>query len=311
MSPAVVTSDFLAGLMTNYRAIFNTALDEAVAEKPLYMIIATKFDSTTDKETYGWLGSNPSMSEWKDKRQIKAPLPYDYTLTNKHYEGTIAVNRDTYEDDKYGMIAPRIRGLARRAVRHFNKMVVSQLDDGETLTAFDGNAFFSATHAAVGASGIFANLLSGSYSGSGDEIRAAMAAAYAAMQNFKDDQGEYMGLMPDTIVCSPSMVIPIRTAIVPAVAGTARPEAGIFPEAQIYSSPWIDNDSLDWYVLDTKEPEVLPIIFQLRKNVEFVSMDKPDDSNVFMQNEFYYGVDDRFAVGYGDPRTAIKVVDSG
>ena len=37
---------------------------------------------------------------------------------------------------------------------------------------------------------------------------------------------------------------------------------------------------------------------------------EPDDENVFHRNTFYYGVDDRFAVGYGDPRTAIKIVDS-
>ena len=307
---SIVTSDFLAAMMTNYRAIFQKALDESGKETMLYNIIATQIPSTTDRESYGWLGANPNMSEWADKRQIKAPLPYDYTLVNKHYEGTIAVNRDTYEDDKYGMIAPRVQGLARRALRHYNQMVVSQLDDGETLTGYDGNAFFSATHAAIGGSGQFANLLSGGYSASADEIRAAMAAAYGAMQNFLDDQGVYMALMPDTIVCSPAMAIPIRNAILPAVAGTARPEAGIFPDARIYSSPWIDNDSLDWYVLCTQDVEIKPLIFQLRKDVEFVSMDKPDDSNVFMQNEFYYGVDDRFAVGYGDPRTAIKVVDA-
>ena len=114
---SLVTSDFLAGLMTNYRAIFKQSLDEAFAEKPLYQEIATKFQSSSDKESYGWLGSNPQMSEWKDKRVLNAPKPYDYSLTNKHYEGTIAINRDTYDDDKYGLIPPRIQGLAetRRA----------------------------------------------------------------------------------------------------------------------------------------------------------------------------------------------------
>ena len=305
----IVTSDFLAGLMTNYRAIFKQALGDAFAEKPLYQDIATEFPSTTDTESYGWMGANPTMSEWLDKRQLKSPQAYDYTLKNKHYEGTIAVNRDTYEDDKYGMIAPRIKSLANRAVQHFNKSVLSQLDDGATLKAYDGVAMFSATHKAIGKSGVFANLLSGSYSASDAEIRAALAAAYAAMQLFKDDQGEAMGLIPDTIVCSPAMVIPIRNALLPGVAGVKRTEADLFSAERIFPSPWIDSDVLDWYVLCTKA-EVKPLIFQLRKNVEFVSMDKPDDTNVFMQNEFYYGVDDRFATGYGDPRTAIKIVDN-
>ena len=47
---ALVTSDFLAGLMTNFRAIFKQSLDEAVAEVQLYKEIATLFQSTSDKE---------------------------------------------------------------------------------------------------------------------------------------------------------------------------------------------------------------------------------------------------------------------
>ncbi len=305
----LVTSDFLAGLMTNFRAIFTQALGDAFAEKPLYQDIATKFDSTSDQESYGWLGANPSMSQWLDKRQLKSPSAYDYSLKNKHYEGTISVNRDTYTDDKYGLIAPRIRGLANRAIRHFNEKVLSQLDDGATLLAYDGTAFFADTRV-IGSSGNIDNLLSGSYSNSADEIRAALAAAYVAMQLFKDDQGIPMGLIPDTIVCSPSMLIPIRNALLPGVAGVERTEAGLFPADRIFSTPWVDDDVENWYVLCTKQVEVKPLIFQLRKNVEFVSMDKPDDHNVFMQNEFYYGVDDRFATGYGDPRTAIKIVDA-
>jgi phage major head subunit gpT-like protein len=305
----LVTSDFLAGLMTNYRAIFTKALDEAFAEKPLFQEIATEFPSTTDRETYGWLGSNPQMSEWTDVRAIKGLEPYEYTLINRHYEGTIGVNRDAYEDDKYGFIAPRIKGLARRAMRHFNERVLSQLDDGATLLAYDDIAFFANTRV-IGDSANIDNLLSGAYSGDGDEIRAAMAAAFVAMQNFQDDNGIPMGLVPDTIVCSPTMLVPLRTALVPAVAGTVRPEAGIFDPGRIFSTPWVNADSLDWYILCTKEVEVKPIILQMRKQVEFTALDKPTDENVFHRNTFYYGVDDRFAVGYGDPRTAVKIVDA-
>lgn len=303
---SVVTSDFLAGLLTNFRAIFKQALDEAFAEPNLYDLIATRFDSTSDKESYGWMGSNPTMSEWTDTRIYKAIKAYDYTLTNKHYEGTIAVNRDTMEDDKYNLIRPRIQGLARRALRHWNQMVATQLDDGETLLGFDGVAFFSATHQAIGASGVFANVLSGSYSASAANILSGIGAAFAAMQNFKDDKGVPMGLVPDKIVCSPVMYLPILNALLPGVAGTTRPEAGLFSQANIHSTPWVDADTDDWFVLCTKS-EVKPIIFQLRKSPEFVGIENPDAEHVFKYNEFLYGVDDRFAVGYGDPRTAILV----
>ncbi len=306
---AIVTSDFLAGLMTNFRAIFKQSLDEAFPVNPLYQEIATKFLSTSDKESYGWLGANPAMSEWLDKRQLHGLKPFDYSLTNKHYEGTIAVNRDTYEDDKYGLIAPRIQGLAKRAVKHFDQKVVSQLDDGQTLLCFDGTAFFR-TNRTIGSSGTIDNLKTGNYSDSAAEILTAIALGYVAMQGYKDDKGEAMNLVPDCIVCPPAMYIPIINALNPAVTGVTRPEARVILPDRVFVSPYIDLDTDNWYMLCTKNLEVKPLIFQLRKDVQFVSLDKADDMNVFMQNEFYYGVDDRFATGYGDPRTAIKFINS-
>jgi phage major head subunit gpT-like protein len=299
----VVTTDFLAALLTNFRAIFKQSLDEAFAEPNLFDVLATRFNSVSDKETYAWLGANPTMSEWKDTRIYKSYKAFDYTLTNKHYEGTIAVNRDTMEDDKLGLIAPRVQGLARRALRHFNEMVVSQLDDGETNLCFDGAAFLGTTRT-IGSSGTIANVLSGNYSDSATEILAGIAAGYAAMAGFKDDAGVPMGLVPDLILCSPTMKIPILNALLPGVAGTVRPEASLIPADRVFASPWVNADSDDYFMLCTKA-EVKPLIFQLRKNPEFVGITNPDAEHVFKYNEFLYGVDDRFAVGFGDPRTAV------
>ena len=52
-----------------------------------------------------------------------------------------------------------------------------------------------------------------------------------------------------------------------------------------------------WFLLDTTKP-IKPIIFQKRRDYEFVAMEDPDDTNVFMRKEFLYGVDARVAAGY-------------
>lgn len=62
-----------------------------------------------------------------------------------------------------------------------------------------------------------------------------------------------------------------------------------------------DNNSgsgTPWYLLSTKR-FLKPIIFQNRKNPEFVALTQVDDERVFMGNEFVYGVDCRRQVGYG------------
>lgn len=53
-----------------------------------------------------------------------------------------------------------------------------------------------------------------------------------------------------------------------------------------------------WYLMDLSRP-IKPIIFQRRKNPEFVAQDRPTDENVFMRKKFRYGVDDRKNVGFG------------
>jgi len=53
-----------------------------------------------------------------------------------------------------------------------------------------------------------------------------------------------------------------------------------------------------WYLLDTSKV-VKPIIYQVRKDYNFVAMDKETDDNVFSAKEFIYGVDARSNVGFG------------
>jgi len=297
----VVTSDLLAALTTNYRVIFKKTLAESAVSLEDYKALATIFTSGTDKETYNWLGEHPSMEEWKDNRQLRGLRDWDYTLTNKSYEATIQVDRETLEDDKYNMYMPRIQGLARASLRSFNEKVFTQLDDGESLACFDSGYFFADTRT-IGASANIDNILAGNYSDSAAEIRAGIKAAVKQMRAFQDDWGKPMNLMPDTVVCSPEMEIPLKDALLPGVAGTKRPELEYVKK--IIVSPWIDADTDDWFLLCTTG-EVKPVIFQLRKAPEFNSLDDPKSSYVFLKKKFLFGVDARFEVGFGDPRTAI------
>ncbi len=53
-----------------------------------------------------------------------------------------------------------------------------------------------------------------------------------------------------------------------------------------------------WYLLDTSRA-IKPFIFQLRRAVQLVRMDRQDDEQVFMRKKFRYGVDYRGAAAYG------------
>jgi len=300
----VVTSDMTTALRTNIQAIFNKGLGDLSKSYEDWKKIASVFSSTGDKEEYNWLGAVPTLQEWKDKRQINGLRPNSYTLTNQDWANGIEVDRNALADDKLGQIPARVRGLVRAYYKAILKEVFSTLDDNGT--AFDGTAMFADTRE-IGDSANIDNKLSGAYSGSAAEVRTAISAGAVAMMNFQDDWGNPMGLMPDTIVCSPAMLVFIHDAIRPDYAGAVRTEAQFVK--QIIANPWIDSDTLDWYMLCTTE-EVKPVIFQNRQNPSVVSLDKPNDYQNFMNKKLLYGVDARFTTGLGDPRTAVKIVDA-
>jgi phage major head subunit gpT-like protein len=53
-----------------------------------------------------------------------------------------------------------------------------------------------------------------------------------------------------------------------------------------------------WFLLDTSR-FIKPIIYQVRKDYNFVAKDKETDDNVFDRKEYVYGVDGRSNVGFG------------
>jgi phage major head subunit gpT-like protein len=67
----------------------------------------------------------------------------------------------------------------------------------------------------------------------------------------------------------------------------------------------IAGASAPWYVMDLSRP-LKPLIFQLRKDWELVSKTNPEDHNVFWNKTFIWGVDARYAAGYGFWQSAVK-----
>ena len=53
-----------------------------------------------------------------------------------------------------------------------------------------------------------------------------------------------------------------------------------------------------WYLLDTSRA-IKPFIFQLRREVQLVRMDRQEDEHAFMRKKYRYGVDYRGAAAYG------------
>jgi phage major head subunit gpT-like protein len=209
-----------ANLRTLFTA-FNSAFRGAYAlAKPHWTEIATMVPSTTGTEEYGWLGLTTKYREWLGERVYQNLKAHGYTIKNKTFESTVAVPRESIDDDQYGIYTPLMAQMGQDAALHPDELIFGALLAGLTTPCFDGQYFFDTDHP-VGLQG-----------------------AEASVSNYGGG------------------------------AGAA------------------------WFLLDTSKI-IKPMIFQKRRDYNFVAKTKLDDDNVFDRNEYVFGSDARVNVGYG------------
>ena len=281
----IINSQNLRGIYVAFNTLFSQAFE---GQKPTYEKIATVVPSTTESETYAWLGDIPGMREWVGDREIQNISSSDYTIKNKDFELTVGVDRNAVEDDKIGVYRPSIQMLGEAAAMHPDELVYALLSDGFSALCYDGKAFFAADHA-VGEKSV-SNKLTAALSSE------AYKTARAMMMGYKNSKGRSLGLVPDLLVVPPALEAAARDILVAdfvngtknTMQGTAKPV--VVPQLA-------GHDSM-WFLLCTNRP-VKPLIYQQRKKAKFVSKTQETDENVFMKKQFLYGADSRGNAGFG------------
>lgn len=280
----IINSQNLRGIYIAFNTLFTKAFE---GQKPTYDRVATVVPSTTDVETYAWLGDIPGMREWVGDREIQNLSGSDYTIKNKDFELTVGVPRNSVEDDKIGLYNPSIQMLGESAAMHPDELVYSLLASGFTAKCYDGKAFFATDHDVAGKS--VSNKLT-------DKLSAdAYKTARAMMLNYKNSKGRSLGLVPDLLVVPPALEAAARDILVADfVNGTKNTMQGT---ADIHVEPRLTSDTA-WFLLATKRP-IKPLIYQQRKKAKFVSITDETSPNVFMSKKFLYGADSRGNAGFG------------
>ncbi|HQE29979.1 MAG TPA: Mu-like prophage major head subunit gpT family protein, partial [Phycisphaerae bacterium] len=219
-----------------------------------YQDLATRIPSTSDAETYKWLGTVPRMREWGTGRLAKGLRTESYSVENLKYETTIEVDRDEIADDRTGQIRIRVGELAQRAATHKDYLLAQLLINGATAghNSYDGVTFFSNAHVS-GSSGSQSNDLTCAAAATDntpttEEFKTALKQAIAQMLTFKDDQGEPLPLNMGGLVCvvPPTMLFTAMEAVNASVINqTSNVMAGV---ARVIALPWLTT-ATTWYLL--------------------------------------------------------------
>ena len=140
---AIVKAAIIQALFTSWHADFQKGLTSA---SPQWKEVAMVVKSTSKSNTYGWLGKFPNLREWIGDRVIQSMKEHGYTITNKTFESTVAVDRDDIEDDNIGIYSPVFEEMGRAVEIQPDQLIYGLLSAGTSTLCFDGQNFFDTDH---------------------------------------------------------------------------------------------------------------------------------------------------------------------
>lgn len=294
------------GLLTKgLRSEFFSRFDATTSH---YRDLSTRVPSTSDRETYKWLGTVPQLREWGAGRLARGLRTESYSIENLKYEATIEVDRDEIADDQTGQIRLRVGELAERAATHKDYLIAQLLISGEStgFPGYDGQPFFSSSHVS-GGSGSQSNLLMSDVTTPSnpttEEFKGSIRQAISRLLSYKDDQGEPMPGNATGLVCvvPPGLYFPALEALYATVVNaTSNVLEGA---ARVISLPWL-TDATKWYLLKT-DGVVRPFLFQDREPIEFTALTDASDDG-FKREKHLYGVRARYRMTYGYWQYAVR-----
>ena len=282
-----VTASTLDAIFKAFQTRFSEAQEAARARAfPNDLVpedIAVSFAGGGSATQHSWLEQLHGIHEWVGERVLNNARLGKLTVVNRDFENTVKVSRNEIEDDQYGVYAPLIGMMGADAENLWRKLAVEAvLGNGEWA---DGNPFFCAGRA-LGQSAI-TNAVTASLS------KAAVEAAVAAMRAWTLYGGEPGEVRPDVLLVGPSLEASAKQICeAELVSDGTTTVSNVSPARALkvrVCQSLIGSHANEWYVFGDKNG-VKAVGIQKRKLPELTRMDRDTDANVFLTNDFLYGV---------------------
>lgn len=302
----------IASATTRFIAIFDEGLRRA---SPAYLSFVEEMPSTGKTNTYDWMPLGIQTREWKGSRHYSIDKVYEYSISNRKWETSLAVPIDAFEDAKaagLGMYESRTRQMAQSASQHPQRLFAEVLNGGFTVTGPDGVTFFNTAHpAADGVTGSRSNRLPSNEALSAANFEVALnllwkMVAYNGDELSLPPMGKLCLIVPPTLRTTAETIVEQQfLATGEANKNYRRAELVILPELESHSTT-------AWYLTVKGDGVPRAIIFQNRQAPEFQSLTDPNSSDhVFKNDEMLYGSKARYNFGYLHPEVIIGSDGSG
>ena len=291
----------LEAAYVTYSTIFDMALAQTSV---IYTEIATVMTGVGPVTQFNWLGALPVMTKWLGPRTISRLRAEKHTLATDWYANGIELDYDDVNEDRLGIVAPRINDMARMGPRKIDALVVDMYLNGFAGTlglCYDGQFLFDTDHTADGAAqGVQQdNTIVGALSS------VTYNAGLQRMMEFKDTNGEPLELTPDTLLAGPFNQLTVRQLLLaPAnAAGATNVDAGT-TRGVINARITGASHKNKWFLLATKTG-VRPVILGVEVPPMFAELSGWDQLHVFMNRTMLAGAHMKVGTAYGMWQTGI------
>ncbi len=139
----IITATVLENLRKTFVKLFQDSLAKAPSQ---WKKVATKIQSSSKENAYGWLSKFPMLREWVGDRVLGSMKESGYVIPNKKYEGTLAVDRADIEDDNLGIYSTIASSMGQESEDHIDRNIFKLLTDGFATLCYDGQNFFDTDH---------------------------------------------------------------------------------------------------------------------------------------------------------------------
>jgi len=277
------------------------------------MILAQEMNSSAAVEQHFFLGDVPQFSEWTADRQMSTLMAQRFTIANKDWASGITIHRNEIDDDRIGMVAPKVNSLAMRAARHRGDWMMRNLINGFSGTAypetgdglcFDGGLFFSTTHALEGGPSQ-SNKMTVALTEANLETAQIKLASLTTW-----DGKDPLEMSGTHLIVGPALE---KTALQLVNASTLINAAGTASGANAYflgkyqvvvSQRLIGSYANYWFLADLKKA-TKPFIFQNREPISTVAQVDWTNEAMFKRGQMNFGAQARYGIGSWDWRTIV------
>lgn len=286
--------DKIEAAYVGYRRDFQ---DKLASGMPLYERLFTVVDDDREVNTQIWLNRSPKMRKWTGEKQLHKARAESHTISTEKYEASELVPKHDVINDRFGLYASYIAGLASSYDNALDELAFSMLLAGIAGSSlgvtYDGQNLIDTDHVMRSAdAGVSAQQQSNFVDGALSQN--VFVTALQRFADMVDEWGNPLSIVPRYLVAGPANAHAVKLITQQNIQATG--EQNLYAGGAVIGVICPRITGTQWCLLPERSSA---IIIHRKRGPEFLAVDDPNDSFVFDTGMFKYGIESEQGAAYG------------